>query len=180
MERAPSPHALLQVPSHGRHARRGPRGDPCAPFAGNPHLHRTYPSPLFAVQDTHCTTSLASWECLFARTATLESQISCHTLAWKSKASQPFACCVGSLRSVGRCGRCSCRCRFRVRGAQRLQLVLGLCWWWRDVSFARQRRPVVGVLRLCWLLWGSFECFCCPHTSVLRPSTTCLAVFACA
>ena len=27
----------------------------------------------------------------------------------------PFACCVGSLRSVGRCGRCSCWCRFRVR-----------------------------------------------------------------
>ena len=27
----------------------------------------------------------------------------------------PFACCVGSLRSVGRCGRCSCGCRFRVR-----------------------------------------------------------------
>ena len=30
----------------------------------------------------------------------------------------PFACCVGSLRSVGRCGRCSCWCRFRVRGAR--------------------------------------------------------------
>ena len=30
----------------------------------------------------------------------------------------PFACCVGSMRSVGRCGRCSCWCRFRVRGAQ--------------------------------------------------------------
>ena len=30
----------------------------------------------------------------------------------------PFACCVGSLRSVGRCGRCSCWCRFRVCGAQ--------------------------------------------------------------
>ena len=30
----------------------------------------------------------------------------------------PFACCVGSLRSVSRCGRCSCRCRFRIRGAQ--------------------------------------------------------------
>ena len=29
-----------------------------------------------------------------------------------------FACCVGSLRSVGRCGRCSCWCRFRVRRAQ--------------------------------------------------------------
>ena len=30
----------------------------------------------------------------------------------------PFACCVGSLLSVGRCGRCSCWCPFRVRGAQ--------------------------------------------------------------
>ena len=30
---------------------------------------------------------------------------------------RPFACCVGSLRSVGRCGRCSCWCCFRVRGA---------------------------------------------------------------
>ena len=30
----------------------------------------------------------------------------------------PFACCVGSLLSVGRCGWCSCWCRFRVRGAQ--------------------------------------------------------------
>ena len=27
----------------------------------------------------------------------------------------PFACCVGSLLSVGRCGRCSCWWRFRVR-----------------------------------------------------------------
>ena len=30
----------------------------------------------------------------------------------------PFACCVGSLLSVGRCGRCSCWCRFHVRRAQ--------------------------------------------------------------
>ena len=30
----------------------------------------------------------------------------------------PFTCCVGSLRSVGRCGLCSCWCRFRVGGAQ--------------------------------------------------------------
>ena len=37
----------------------------------------------------------------------------------------PFACCVGSLRSVGRCGRCSCWCRFRVRGA--LSLVYRGC-----------------------------------------------------
>ena len=35
----------------------------------------------------------------------------------------PFACCVGSLCSVSRCGRCSCWCRFRVRGAQSL-----VCW----------------------------------------------------
>ena len=28
----------------------------------------------------------------------------------------PFACCVGSLRFVGRCGPCSCWCRFRVGG----------------------------------------------------------------
>ena len=26
--------------------------------------------------------------------------------------------------------------------------VLGLCWMWHGVPFARQRRPVVGVLRL--------------------------------
>ena len=32
----------------------------------------------------------------------------------------PFACCVGSLLSVGRCGRCSCWSRFRVSGAQSL------------------------------------------------------------
>ena len=37
----------------------------------------------------------------------------------------PFACCVGSLLSVGRCGRCSCWCRFRVRGA--LSLVCQGC-----------------------------------------------------
>ena len=35
----------------------------------------------------------------------------------------PFACCVGSLLSVGRCGRCSRWCRFRVRRAQWL-----VCW----------------------------------------------------
>ena len=48
------------------------------------------------------------------------------------------------------------------------------------VLFARQRRPVVGVLRMCWLLPGSFDCVCCPHTSVHRPSVACLAVFPCA
>ena len=31
-----------------------------------------------------------------------------------------FACCVGPLLSVSRCGRCSCWCRFRVRGAPSL------------------------------------------------------------
>ena len=32
---------------------------------------------------------------------------------------------------------------------------------------------------MCWLLQGSFDCFCCPHTSVHRPSIACLAVFLC-
>ena len=50
--------------------------------------------------------------------------------------------------------------------------VPGLCCMWRDVLFARQWRPVVGALGLRCLLRGSFDCFCCPHTSVLRPSTT--------
>ena len=47
--------------------------------------------------------------------------------------------------------------------------VLGLCCMWHGVPFARQRRPIVGVLRMCWWLPGSFDCFCCPHTSVHRP-----------
>ena len=37
--------------------------------------------------------------------------------------------------------------------------------------------PPPPVLGLCWLLRGSFDCVRCPHTSVLRPSTTCLAAF---
>ena len=58
--------------------------------------------------------------------------------------------------------------------------MLGLCWMWHDVPFARQRRAVVGVLRMCWLLPGSFDCFCYPRASVHRPSIICLAVFPCA
>ena len=50
---------------------------------------------------------------------------------------------------------------------------------WHGVPFACQRRPIIGVLRMCWLLPGSFDCFCCPHTSVHRPSIACLAVFLC-
>ena len=37
---------------------------------------------------------------------------------------------------------------------------------WHDVPFAHQRRRIVGVLRMCWLLPGSFDCFCCPRGSV--------------
>ena len=50
---------------------------------------------------------------------------------------------------------------------------------WHGVPFACQRRLIVGVMRMCWLLPGSFDCFCCPHTSVHRPSIACLAVFLC-
>ena len=48
----------------------------------------------------------------------------------------PFACCVSALRSVGRCSRCSCWCRFRVRGAQ-----WSVCWGCADP----QRNPPVGL-----------------------------------
>ena len=54
----------------------------------------------------------------------------------------PFACCVGLLLSVGRCGRCSCWCRFRARGAQRL-----VCWgcaafcWGRLIVLAAHIPP---------------------------------------
>ena len=58
--------------------------------------------------------------------------------------------------------------------------VPGLWWMWHDVPFAHQRRPIIGVLRMCWLLPGSFDCFCCPRASVYRPSVACLAVFLCA
>ena len=57
--------------------------------------------------------------------------------------------------------------------------VLGLCSMWHGVPFACQWRPIIGVLRMCWLLPGSFDYFCCPHTSVHRPSIACLAVFPC-
>ena len=52
------------------------------------------------------------------------------------------------------CAGCGGMCRLRVSGAQEL------AYW-----------------GLCWLLRGSVDCFCCPHTSVLRPSTSCLAAF---
>ena len=62
-----------------------------------------------------------------------------------------------------------------------LRRVAAFCWPLRPVlllvSFVRSRSPVVGILRMCWLLPGSFDCFCCPHTSVHRPSIACLAVF---
>ena len=69
----------------------------------------------------------------------------------------PFACCVGSLRSVGRCGRCSRWCRFRVSGAQ------SLAYW-----------------GLCLLLRGSFYGFCLytPPPRSGRPPH-CLAAFPC-
>ena len=66
----------------------------------------------------------------------------------------PSACCVGSPRSVGRCGLCSCRCCFRVRGAQWL------------VS-----RGHAGCCR------GRVAVFPAPSRPMLRSSTTRLAAF---
>ena len=48
----------------------------------------------------------------------------------------PFVCCVGSLLSVGRCGRCSCWCRCRIRGAQWL-----VCWGCAGCAPLGQARP---------------------------------------
>ena len=39
----------------------------------------------------------------------------------------PFACCVGSMLSDGRCGLCSLWCCFRISGARQLAY-WGLCW----------------------------------------------------
>ena len=57
----------------------------------------------------------------------------------------PSACCAGSLRSVGRCGRCSCWFRVRVSGAQSLALWGCAGWrWGRFLVFAAQSPPRSG------------------------------------
>ena len=68
----------------------------------------------------------------------------------------PFACCVGSLRSVGRCGRCSRWCRFHVRGAPSLVCrgcagCGGMCRSWRPVPRSRTPRdpPVLPPMTGC-------------------------------
>ena len=40
--------------------------------------------------------------------------------------------------------------------------VPGLCWLWRDVLFARQRRPVVGVLKVVLVAAGVVGLFLLP------------------
>ena len=72
----------------------------------------------------------------------------------------PFACCVGSLCSVGRCSRCSCWCRFRVRGAHWLVCrgcagcggMCRLC-----VSGAQSPPPPLYKLRQCTELFQSLR-----------------------
>ena len=59
----------------------------------------------------------------------------------------PFACCVGLLRSVGRCGGCSCWCRFRVCGAQ--WLVCRGCAGCGSMCHLRVRSPSVRGRRSC-------------------------------
>ena len=65
----------------------------------------------------------------------------------------PFACCVGLLSSVGRCGRCSCWCCFRVRGAQWL-----VC------------RGCAGRGRCCLCVSGAQWLACCALPLVISPS----------
>ena len=67
---------------------------------------------------------------------------------------RPFACCVGSLHSVSRCGRCSfCGVVATVAGPSS----------WRTGGW-------------CWCLRGSLCGFGCPLPSAFWSSTTCLAV----
>ena len=60
----------------------------------------------------------------------------------------PFACCVGLLLSVGRCGQCSCWCCFPVRGAQQLVCwaVLNVAWCAVCVSAAPNNWRIEDVL----------------------------------
>ena len=66
----------------------------------------------------------------------------------------PFACCVGSLLSVRRCGRCSCWCHFRVHGACRARRAPPSPLWCRVLagSSPRKQFPAAGFPRLqfCW------------------------------
>ena len=94
---------------------RAPGQSPVLPFACCVGSLRFVVVPAFAVPSGWCTVAdaplcdVSSGCCFF--TGPGQSPV------------LPFACCVGSLLSVGRCGRCSCWCRFRVRGAQWL-----VCW----------------------------------------------------
>ena len=48
---------------------------------------------------------------------------------------------------------------------------------WHGVPFARQRRPIIGILRMCWLLPGSFDCLtpppCCIQPKWGQPIQVC-------
>ena len=50
---------------------------------------------------------------------------------------------------------------------------------WHSVPLARQRRPIVGVLRMCWLLPGPFDCFCCPFYVVCKCGLGCCVCGGC-
>ena len=57
----------------------------------------------------------------------------------------PFACSVRSPRSVGRCGLCSCWCRFRIGGAQSLAYWgCAACCGGRFSAFAAHSPPHSG------------------------------------
>ena len=69
-----------------------------------------------------------------------------------------FPCCIGSLLSVSRCGRCSRWCRFRVRGAQWL-VCRGCagCYGGRLTAFAVRTPPSSG--RPCRRTWALALCY---------------------
>ena len=82
----------------------------------------------------------------------------------------PFGCCVGSLRSVGRCGRCSCWCRFRVGGAQWLAFsgCVGCCGG-RFSLLAAHSPPHSGRPRRASLRFHGLVCWVAPSSLAAVP-----------
>ena len=90
----------------------------------------------------------------------------------------PFACCVGSLPFVGCSSLCSCWCCCRVRRGPSLV-------YWGCAGRGKRRLCVSGAQLSAYrgcagCCGGSFDGFCCPHSSAQRSSTTCLTEFPCA
>ena len=74
----------------------------------------------------------------------------------------PFACCVGSLLSVGRCGRCSCWCRLSPPPVpEAVRELPQMKWGWSGAWGRYQRAPArvrrTGCIPICFV-WITVRC----------------------